>query len=1166
MRTLLAVLLLASPFIRAADLKGPVRLWAFDDPQAPWAGGGVVFAATGTTTEPGWKGLAASFHGTGGLQLDVGKDAFRDSFTIAFLVRPAAEQVAAGPINLVSCPGRFLLRIDPVHRGRDVSLFVSRNDKWEPRVSAPALPADQWSQVIAVATPDHAYMWVNGSAYSAAREGEPDTPSGPLVVGGPLPEPVSAAGFSGLLDQLELREGAVGRHWIYQRILWPAGIPAMGRPAKRAFAFPGDREGWTGLWGATATPGEGALRLDLPRPASRWVSPPLRVPLAEQDGVQVELATRASSVGEVFVYGEKGFQEKRFHIIPDGEFHRYGIALGDTNRYGAITGLSFRLPTATDATVDLRRIAFGPLAEGAEPKLVLRAFAPERRWVKPGQAFTVRALLANEGLGRGEARLSLDSALEFEKPERACALPAGEERETVWQFTASATGRSEIRLTVEEPGERAFHAVTEVIVRANSPALPVLREGYPRAMDFRHLGPRNLDIQAVQSMLLVDLIGDKIEAARAFKKRYPDTCVLMQINDEPNGLWGTWFTVPREYAIKEGIRCEPEVFPMPSFKGYWLLRPGATLATDFPASKPSLTFAVPDPSRFLHRRFGGKSVSPQDALIYRLGPDGPDWAHAEYVSITKVDADGKRITVERWPRTAVGTWLDFTAGKAVIAPSSGDVYRHRTWVPNLTKFCPRDPATGMDACEWWARHFAQLWHQRIARDTPHPDGFQFDWAPFHAHKQDADCDLDGEPDGGDFDGISYWGLGMHRFFSLLRSGGNGWKGVGGSTLLAADASNVHSQRSFALLNGSENEEFCGFGRPHAFSSQFDLYSLWCRRGRAPQVSYLQSRYPCDLYYGGDFDRASRRENFAPVSKIRLALAAACMELGIHTYRPGGRQDIRDIDQSVTRRYDVDEYEAGREGRFNWLGKPLGEAKRLPETIRKEPLLQADFQQGTDGWELGPCLPVVKTDRPVQEVRDGRPALRFGVAALQAPRLRSSAAQLVSPWSKREATKGHEVTVSCRVSANPQFDEREGPLYADIPRELSIALESEDGARTDEAEILVGEEARDLVLTFVVPGTGKFRVICGFGADLGPVWLSQVLVRPGCGDVMVRRFENGIVLLNGSLTTPVDFDTGKLDGRPLAELDGLLSPLENQGNPITDPVRVAPQDARFLRTR
>jgi hypothetical protein len=1163
---LLALLLVASLTVPAADLRGPVRLWTFDDGDAPWTSAGISFVSAQLTTVRGWSGSAARFEGKGGLRLDVGEEAFRDGLTVSLLVRPDAEQVATGPVNLVSCPGRFMLRIDPEHRGREVSLFLFRGGKWEPRVSAPALTPDTWSQIIAVATPGYAYMWVNGCEYRAARAGEPTAASGPLIVGGALPEPVSAAPFSGCMDQLELREGPVGRQWIFERALWPTGMPDTRRSVAVTFSFPKDAKGWTGLWGATAKPIDAALRLDLPRPSARWVSPPLQIPLAEEDGLQVELATRASSVGEVFLYGEKGFQEKRFRIIPDGQMHRYPVPVDMARLHGTVAGLSLRLPKADNAQVDLRGISFGPLSENAAPAIVLRAFAPEHRWARPGEPIVVHALLANAGLGEGQAKLTLHAPLRAERPEQALRLAPGSERDVQWRLTPDKTGRCELRLSVLCPDLRPFHAVSELIVQEQRPPLPILREGYPRAMDFRHLGPKNLDIQSVQSMLLVDLIGDKIEAARAFKKRYPDTCVLMQINDEPNGLWGTWFTVPREYALKEGIRCEPEVFPMPEFKGYWLLRPGAELSVDFAAGQAKLVLPVPDPSRFLHRRFGGKGDSPHDALVYPTGAHGPDWPNAEYVSITAVDVEAKTITVERWPKRAVGVWHGFRAGAARIAPSAGDIYRHRTWIPNLTKFCPRDPETGMDACEWWARHFARLWHRRIAKDSPHPDGFQFDWAPFHAHKRDADCDLDGQPDGGDFDGISYWGLGMHRFFSLLRSGGDGWEGVGDDVLLAADASNTAGQRSFSLLNGSENEEFCGFGRPHAFSSQFDLYSLWCRNARTPRVSYLQSRFPCDLYFGGDFDRASRRDNFAPVSKIRLALAAACMELGIHTYRPGGRQDIRDIDQSVTRRYDLDEYQAGREGRFNWLGKPLGKAERVPEARQGAAILRADFQQGTDGWELGKCSPAVETERPARDIRGGQPALRFGATALRGPRLRSDAAQILSPWSKNETTKGQEVTFSCRIAANPQFDEREGPLYAGIPRELSVALESEDGARTDEAEILVGEDARDITLTFLVPGTGKLRVACGFGADLGPVWLSHVLLRPGCGDVMVRRFENGIVRLNGSPSTPFSFDTHRLDGRPLAELDGLLSPLENQGRAIDTPVRVSPRDARFLRTR
>ena len=1153
--------------MQAGPLAGAVRCWSFDDPEQAWTAGGLAWGAEGMARTAGYVGQAARFDGTASLRMGVGPAAFGTGFTLAFLVRPEAIQGAAGPVNLVSCPGRFLLRLDPVSRGRQVSLFLDRGGRLEPRVSGPALPPGEWSQIIAVATPDHGYLWVNGVEHSVVRPGQAEGESGPLVVGGALPDPVSACGFSGCIDQLELRDGAVGRQWIYRRLLWPQGDPPpAGRSAKRNHRFPQDGIGWHGLWGAQVAMA-GKLDFTLPTSASRLVSPALAIPLAEHDGLHLELATRDGIVGEVFLYSEDGFQERRFRVVPDGATHRYSIPLDRTRLRGPITGLSLRLPASHGAAASLASMSFGPLAAGGAAELAVREFAPDRQWVKLGEAFAILALVGNRGCGAGDVELALATPFAVLSPAvAAMRLPPGEEREIRWEARATEPGRQTVRLTVRSPEMEPLQALAEVVVQDALPAPAVLRDGYPRAMDFRHLGPENLGIHAQQSLLLVDLIGDKIEAARAFKKRYPETCVLMQINDEPNGLWGTWFTVPREYAIKEGTRCDPVVFPMPSFKGYWLLRPGAFLAADFPAAQETMALTVPDPARFLHARFGGKGASPHDALVYRTGPNGPDWEHAEYVTVSAVDLAAKRIVVERWPKASVGTWHDFVAGQAVIAPSAGDIYRHRTWVPNLTRFCPRDPANGLDACEWWARHFANLWHQRIARDAPHPDGMQFDWAPFRAHKADADCDLDGEPDGGDFQGISHWGLGMHRFFSLLRSGGTGWAGVGEETLLVADASNVAGQRSFSLLNGAENEEFCGFGHPHAFSAQFELYRLWCRESRTPRVSYLQSRFPCEIHFDGDFDGASRRDNFAGAARIRLALAAACMELGIHTYRTGGRQDIQDIERSVTRRYDVDEYMAGREGRFNWLGKPLDEARRMPEAISAASILDREFAVGDGGWSVGRPSPSVEIEPLRPETVAGERVLRFGVAAIHERRPPARAAVLRSPWSAVAVGKGNDVVLTARVWADPQFDDREGPLYAGIPRELAFVLETEDGMRTEAAGVLVGETARELRLTFVVPGNGRLRAACEFGADLGPVRLAGFSLRPGCAEVMYRRFEHGLVLMNGSLTAPFVFATDRVDGRPLRELDGLHSPLHNRGRPVAGECVVPPQDALFLRTR
>jgi len=151
---------------------------------------------------------------------------------------------------------------------------------------------------------------------------------------------------------------------------------------------------------------------------------------------------------------------------------------------------------------------------------------------------------------------------------------------------------------------------------------PWLSAGYPKSLDFRHLWPNSVGFLEHNTAFLVDFTGDKIPAAQELKRRYPDRLVLMQVNDELNGIWGSWHVVPREFAAKEGLHCDPAVFPMPEFRGYWLLGQRTTLSADFPAESEQCELSVPDASAFATQVYGHNLL--RDVLVYRVVNGQPD--------------------------------------------------------------------------------------------------------------------------------------------------------------------------------------------------------------------------------------------------------------------------------------------------------------------------------------------------------------------------------------------------------------------------------------------------------------------------------------------------------------------------------------------------------------
>jgi hypothetical protein len=65
--------------------------------------------------------------------------------------------------------------------------------------------------------------------------------------------------------------------------------------------------------------------------------------------------------------------------------------------------------------------------------------------------------------------------------------------------------------------------------------------------------------------------------------------------------------------------------------------------------------------------------------------------------------------------------------------------------------------------------------------------------------------------------------------------------------------------------------------------------------------------------------------------------------------------------------------------------------------------------------------------------------------------------------------------------------------------------------------------------------------------------------------MYRRFEQGLVLLNGSATTPFDFRLATLlPGESYRRIQGRQDPIHNSGELVTAPVTLNPRDGIMLQ--
>ena len=1175
------VLAIVTETASSAGPLSPAARWTFDELSErieDQSGHGFHGKASNCERTPSPFGHALKLDGSNGMLVsDSPQLRSQRGFTFACRI-----QLAPGPERLMYIFGKadeFMLRIDPPQAGGSLSLFVNTADgTWDPRARGPRLEPGRWYDIVGSWNGRTLRLWVNRSLTSVVRQCTCSATKAPLTVGsdGEAFRP----GFRGLIDELQYFNRPLPPHQLAALAYgFDSNEPAVPR-TDASFDFTDGNESWTGSGDLRPSYKDGALNATF-RSANDLLSVSgLSFDAASHPICTARLAGSQRGRGVLLFVSDTMFKEVPFRLIADGKVHDYTIRCGTTSPWdGNIHALGLRIESDGPCSVTLETLHMAATSH-APPDLRIAALAPERRCGKVGEPMRVTAWVRNLGgtTRRGTATLNPPPGVSVQGQAGQSLRDLGfdEVRQLEWQIKSFGPADGEIELCVRDESGNQVKMVRPVCF-VEDPEIRTLQHfrkrtwqqaGYPRAMDFRHVFPDSIAFHEHNTAFLIDFIDGKIEAARELKRRYPDRLVLMQVNDENNGIWGSWHVVPRAFAVKEGLTFDPVVFPMPEFRGYWLLGPRATLTSDWSADAETIELPVSETQWFVFRHFGHEYL--QDVLVVRRSGGVVDWTHSEYASVIAVDHKAKSITLRRWPRNAIGDWKSFDKDSAFVAPSVGSIYKLfdgptiKTWIPNLTRFCPRDPATGLNATQWWARHFARLWHERIARDAPHPDGLQFDGLDQRAF---GDCDLDGVVDGCELRGIDYWRLGLYDFARLLRSGTAEWKGMG-DALIAVDASSANGPRLPALFNGSEDEEFPGFGGPAATSSAFDLYRVWCGHTAGPKCSYLQSRFHCESYIEDDAMRLRERGKLHPDGFVRLGIALACMDQGIHTYRTGSRRDILAINrQAEILEYPWDEYYAGRAGTFNWLGVPASDAIR--KTDHLGPNLLPDTSS-PDGWQLTATNSNVKATDPLtvkiaEHVAVQATVLEIDTTGLPRVNPSKAAAQVVleSPATTQSLDPAKEYCVEFVIAADPQEDDIEGERYKGIMRRVAVALKA--GDRTGTARpILVGDSARHVALTLSAPAEGPACVVFQIGGDLGPVRIAKLRLREGCADVYARRFENGLVLANGSGITGHRFDIRSIgDGRSYRRFEGLQAPDINNGKPVDDSVTLPPLEGLLL---
>lgn len=462
--------------------------------------------------------------------------------------------------------------------------------------------------------------------------------------------------------------------------------------------------------------------------------------------------------------------------------------------------------------------------------------------------------------------------------------------------------------------------LASVSVAGDLDRLRVLEDDYPRAYFFRQCegvaANRRVSYDRWESMFnrLMGIEGKVLEEEvpgrsirnidffTRFKEEHPRQLVLLHYNGNARD--------PRH----------GEDF----FAGHWVYYNGARILSDVPAESGVTEIRVSDASLF-RTGIGRYDDANEDVGLCMLDERGePDWHRSEQVQLVSVNREQNTIRVRRGcygtePRA-------FPAERAYAAAhcSEGPWGRrsHLLWFYNYSTRCPRD-RRGHTCSDVHARLLEDLFSEdgRLAAF----DGLEFDvllsrrWGG--RGRRQPDCDADGRPDSGIFDGVNEYGIGVTRFVRQVRSR------LGEDRLMLADGHGPRHQRAFGILNGIESEGWPDLGdhEIHDWSGGLNRHFFWDRNGRRPAFNYVNHKFV-------EFGSGGRRRPDVPWRTHRLVFAAAVFTNSAICYSftpppdPNGMIGV------------WDELRMGRGHRLGWLGRPLGPAVRMAR--RRPDLLEA----------------------------------------------------------------------------------------------------------------------------------------------------------------------------------------------------------------------------------
>jgi len=660
--------------------------------------------------------------------------------------------------------------------------------------------------------------------------------------------------------------------------------------------------------------------------------------------------------------------------------------------------------------------------------------------------------------------------------------------------------------------------------------LRILSDEYPRVFFFRQAegmaAQKNLSyerwentferLMGIEGKVLEEEVPGRsirnIDFFTRFKKRHPDQLVLLHFNGNARDP-----------------RYESDRF----FAGHWIYFNGAKILSDVPAEEGQTDIRVDKPNLF-KLNMGRYRNCNEDIGLCMLDADGkPNWHQSEQVQLVSVDSRNKTIRVRRGcygtkPR-AFSEGFSYAAAHMSEGPWGEQ--SHLLWYYNYSTNSPRDK-DGRKCADILVGHLAELFGQD--GELAVFDGLEFDVLKFRCggslRGRGADCDADGEIDGGLQGNISSYGAGVVEFCRQLR------ERLGENLLILADGMGANNQRAFGILNGIESE-----GWPHLrdreihdWSGGLNRHFFWDKNARPGVFNYINHKFKEPTDNPGITKWADVPFN---IHRLVFAVGVFTNSAICYSYTPGNDPDGM---------FGIwDEFRMGTDKRLGWLGKPLGPAERMatwmPDLLSgKGNPISRDFltRFSGNGIQFRPesgSLKITTTDTKASE-------LRFLLSNVPC----SGTDLVVFVTARGDTMQGYppEIARTMYVSA-VQKGQREG--------ENDSFMTWVNGVEFDSGFYFSNIESDHVDLEFVVEGSE-------------PVWISRIQAHAH-PDAIYRELEHGLVVANPS-PHPYVFDLDKLfPGRTFKRLQGseTQDTVSNDGSIVRGKLNLGPKEGLFLIT-